>query len=123
MPILSGISPLTIKLTEAILDLASSLKPMQPYRGVVHHTPKGAQVLVAGTRIPLPKGSPLQAGQTVIVTHQAGADGAKLLIQLAPQAATPPSAAPSLSAPLALLKTLMDESPLLQGLSTQQATR
>ena len=118
MPNLSGVSPLTIKLTDAILNLASQFKPGKAYPGIVHITPKGAQVQVAGTHIPLPQASTLPAGQSVTVTYQSGTEGAKLVILPTPQ---PPATPASVhSAPLALLKTLMEELPILKGLSPQQ---
>lgn len=120
MPNFSGMPPLSIKVTDAILELASSFKPNQPYRGVVQITPKGAQVLAAGVRIPLPKGTPLQAGNTVTVTHQTSAEGSKLLVQpLAPSST--PTVSLSANNPLSILKSLMDTLPILKGISPQQA--
>ncbi len=130
-----GLSPLTILLTDSILNLGTKLNPNKPYPGVVHQGPKGTHVQVAGIKVPLPQGSALVPGQPVTVTQQSGAEGPKLVVvpQNSPAAQGGQSVATvgsggvpqensTVASALPILKSLVETLPVLKAVSPQQAT-
>jgi hypothetical protein len=123
MPNLSGLSPLTIKLTGSILDMVTPLKPNTAHLGMVHVTPKGAHVQVAGLKIPLPANSTLPSGQAVTVTHESSVAGAKVVITPTPIQMPTASAPPTLASSVPVLNTLVETLPLLQSVGPQQASQ
>lgn len=119
MPNLSGLTPLTIQVTDALLSLTQNLKPNQPYRSIVTGTPQGQSVTVNGSRIALPANTTLTPGQPVTVELQTQSGAPRLVVQPAPTAQ--PSAAPNPVASTLLMEVLR-AIPQFQNITPQQAT-
>lgn len=122
MSYLGGISPITVELTDTLLQLVQAIKPGLPVEARV--TGSGAQrhINLAGTRIPLPTSTTLAHGDPVTVQIVSQPDGSKVIITPGAQSASSSGSGIPNSAPAAVLQTLLQEIPGLQSLSAQQAT-
>jgi hypothetical protein len=118
MPNLSASLPVTIPMTDTLLNLVQGLKPDQVYRGVVSETPKGNVVNVNGARIALPQNSTLAPGQPVTVTLQVESGVSKIIIEASSSSATPTAKTID---PMTLIKTVMQQLPGLASLAPEQA--
>lgn len=119
---LGGFTPITVALTDTLLQLMQSIKSGVPVEA--HVTGSGAQrhVNLSGTRIPLPTSTTLAHGDPVTVQIVSQPDGPKVIIT--PGALSTSSSAPAVpnSAPAAVLQMLLHEIPGLQSLPVQHAS-
>lgn len=127
MPNLSGMSPITIKLTDTLLQLASRLRAGQPIQATVSGTAEEPFVQVANQRVPLPLESNVRPGDSVIVRVEQQPDGPRIVISPAPAhtggQATPSNLSSStLDVLTRIIQELAKELPTLKSLTAQQQT-
>lgn len=132
MPDLSGMSPITIKLTDTLLQLASRIRPGQSLQATVSGNAQQPFVQISNQRVPIPAGANVAVGDTVTVQVQQGPEGPRIVISPltgqnpAPNLVTANLAASTLAgrtnldALTALLQQLTQGFPELRSLNAQQ---
>ena len=115
---LSGLTPLTIQMTDTLLKMVEGLKPGQVYQAVVKASPQGLNVQVGNIRIALPPDTALLPGQPVTVQRPPAAESSQIIIR--PTTTSSPAQAAQPTQALDVLARLLRELPALMKLSPEQ---